>query len=42
MGLAFWWCVAAYVVLYLMLLEARTRLEEQRARVDELYLALED
>jgi heme exporter protein C len=39
---AFWWCVAAFLLLYLALLAARARLEAQRARVEELYLALDD
>jgi heme exporter protein C len=39
---AFWWSAAAFLVLYLTLLAARTRLEEQRARLDDLYLVLED
>jgi heme exporter protein C len=38
----FWWCVFAFLLLYAGLLAARTRLEAQRAAVDELYLALED
>lgn len=39
---AFWWCVGAFVLLYLALLSVRTRLEEQRARLEGLYLALDD
>lgn len=39
---AFWWCVAAFLLLYLALIAARTRLEEQRHRLEELYLALDD
>jgi heme exporter protein C len=39
---AFWWCVAAFVLLYLALLSLRTRLEEQRGRLEEIYLALDD
>jgi heme exporter protein C len=38
----FWWCVAAFLLLYTGLLAARVRLEQQRAGVEELYLALED
>jgi len=38
----FWWCVAAFMLLYLLVLAARARLEEQRARLEELYLALEE
>jgi heme exporter protein C len=39
---AFWFCVAAFMLLYGLLLTARVRLERQRARLDELYLADED
>ena len=39
---AFWWCVVSFLLLYVVILTARTRLEEQRARVDQLHLALED
>jgi heme exporter protein C len=42
MGRPFWWCVAAFLCLYLLLLTLRTELEARRARLDELYLALED
>lgn len=38
----FWWCVAAFMALYLLVLAIRTRLEEQRAALEELYLKLED
>ncbi|MBA2302995.1 MAG: cytochrome c biogenesis protein CcsA [Acidobacteria bacterium] len=38
----FLWCVAAFLCLYVLLLAARTELEKRRARLDELYLALED
>jgi heme exporter protein C len=38
---AFWWCVAAFAVLFFALLALRVRLEEQRSRLDELYLALD-
>ena len=39
---AFWWSVAAFTLLYIALMSARVRVEEQRARVEHLYLALED
>jgi heme exporter protein C len=42
MGLPFWFCFAAFVLLFVLLLQLRVRLEEHRARVDALYLALED
>jgi hypothetical protein len=38
----FWWCVTAFLGLFVLLLAARTRLEERRDALDELYLALED
>ena len=41
-GLPLWWSVAGFVVICLAMLSARRRLEEQRATLDELYLALED
>jgi heme exporter protein C len=39
---AFWWCVVAFMLLGLLLLVVRTRLERQRAALDELYLLLEE
>ena len=42
MGGPFWFCLAAFLLLFLVLLQLRVRLERQRARVDALYLALED
>jgi len=42
MGGPFWWCVGAFLSLYLLLLAARTELENRRARLDDLYLSLED
>jgi heme exporter protein C len=41
MGLAFWFCVTAFLLLFILLLKLRIRLEEQRARVDALYLSLD-
>ena len=38
----FWWCVAAYFALFLVMLGGRRRLEEQRAAVDRLRLAYDD
>ena len=35
----FWWCVVAYLALFLVMLSGRRRLEEQRAVVDQLRLA---
>jgi heme exporter protein C len=39
---AFYWCTFAFLFLYLGLLAARVRLEEQRASLDEAYLAAEE
>lgn len=41
MGIAFWFCVSAFVMLFILLLRLRVRLEEQRARVDALYLSVD-
>jgi heme exporter protein C len=38
----FWFCVAAFFLLYSLLMTARVRLEHQRAALDDLYLAAED
>jgi heme exporter protein C len=38
----FWFTVAAFFLLYSLLLTARVRLERQRATLDDLYLAAED
>jgi heme exporter protein C len=42
MGGPFWFCLAAFLLLFVVLLQLRVRLERHRARVDALYLALED
>jgi heme exporter protein C len=42
MGWRLWFCVAMFTLLYVLLLKLRVILEEQRARLDELYLALEE
>ena len=39
---AFWWCAVAFLLLYLVLLAARVRLEGQRDRLEQLYLALDE
>ncbi|MCU0249025.1 MAG: cytochrome c biogenesis protein CcsA [Vicinamibacterales bacterium] len=39
---AFWFCVAAFAILYLLLLTLRKRLEDQQAMVEQLYLAVEE
>jgi heme exporter protein C len=38
----FWFCVMAFTLLYILLLTLRRRLEEQRARVEGLYLAFDE
>jgi heme exporter protein C len=38
----FWFCVASFLLLYLLLLALRRRLEDQRAAVERLYLALDE
>jgi heme exporter protein C len=42
MGLPLWFCVTAFTLLYVVLLRLRVRLEEQRARLDALYLAVDE
>ena len=41
MGVPLWFCVAAFTLLFIVLLRMRARLEHQRARVEALYLAEE-
>jgi heme exporter protein C len=38
----FWWSVAAFMLLYILMLDMRVRLEDQRACVEELYLRMEE
>lgn len=42
MRVAFWFCVTAFVMLYVLLLTLRKRLEDRQAEVEHLYLAAED
>jgi heme exporter protein C len=42
MGLPLWFCFAAFLLLFIVLLKLRIHLEDQRAKVDGLYLSLED
>jgi heme exporter protein C len=42
MGLPLWYCVAMFLLLYVLLLTLRMRVEEQRNRLDALYLAFDD
>ena len=39
MGIPLWYCVAAFTLLFIILLRLRARLEHQRERVEMLYLA---
>jgi heme exporter protein C len=39
---AFWWCVGAFMLLFLVLLVARVRLEARRADLEQLFLAIEE
>ena len=41
MGVPFWFCFAAFFILFALLLRMRVRLEEQRARLDSLYLSVD-
>jgi heme exporter protein C len=38
----FWFCVAAFAILYVLLLTLRKRLEDRQAMVEQLYLAVEE
>ena len=38
----FWFCVLAFLGLFTLILAARTRLEQRRAELEALYLAVED
>lgn len=38
----FWWSVLAFLILMLLTLAARVKLEHHRARLDDIYLSLED
>ena len=42
MGVPLWFCLASFVLAFVLLLKMRVRLEEQRARLDALYLSLDD
>jgi heme exporter protein C len=39
---AFWFCVAAFMLLFAVLMTIRVELQRRRARLDDLYLADED
>ena len=38
----FWFCVAAFLLLFVVLLMLRVNLDERQRALDELYLAAED
>jgi heme exporter protein C len=42
LGFPLWFCVGSFLLLFVLLLKLRIRVEEQRARVDALYLALDE
>jgi heme exporter protein C len=42
MGVPFWFCFTAFVLLFVLLLRLRVRLEEQRSRLDVLYLSIDE
>jgi heme exporter protein C len=42
MRATFWWCAIGFMALGALTLALRTRLETQRSRLDELYMALEE
>ena len=42
MGVPLWFCVIAFLLLFLTLLSLRAQLERQRSRVDTLYLELDE
>jgi len=42
MGVPFWFCFVAFLLLFVLLMRLRIQLEEQRARLDALYLAVDE
>src|SRR5262245_36928188 len=42
MGIPFWFCVTAFLLLFILLMKLRIRLEEQRSRLDALYLSIDE
>jgi len=42
MGLPLWFCVATFLTTFILLFKMRVRLEEQRARLDGIYLSLDE
>ena len=41
MGFPLWFCVIAFLLLFILLLKLRVRVEEQRAQLDALYLSVD-
>jgi heme exporter protein C len=41
MGFPLWFCVTAFLLLFILLFRLRVRLEEQRARLDAIYLSVD-
>ena len=41
MGFPLMWCVATFLLLFILLMKLRVRIEEQRARLDSIYLSLD-
>jgi heme exporter protein C len=42
MGIPFYFCLTAFLLLFVLLINLRVRLQEQQARVDALYLSLDE
>jgi heme exporter protein C len=42
LGFPLWFCVITFLMLFVLLLKLRIRVEEQRARLDAIYLELDD
>src|SRR5687767_13783688 len=42
MGLPLWFCVTTFLLMFVLLFKMRVRLEEQRARLDAVYLSLDE
>jgi len=42
MGAPLWFCVSTFLLTFILLFKMRVRLEEQRARLDAIYLSLDE
>jgi heme exporter protein C len=42
MGFPLWYCVTAFLLLFILLLKMRIKVEEHRARLDALYLSIDE